>query len=109
MLFFSIGPNTSETVVADLAVIGVLYDKELGGGKRSTGVTLGDVAPALKDVPKSKKSPPRFIVQIDHGGEDTIETYKLKEQKDVEELLERRKPDPEQVLVYELSDLLERT
>jgi len=108
MLFFSIGPNTSETIVADLAVIGVLYEKELGG-KKSTGLVLGDVNPKLKEVQLPKKNPPRFILQIDHGGDNTIETYRLKDRKEVLELLERRRPDPEQVLVYELSDLLERT
>lgn len=103
ILYFSVGPNKSATIAADLAVIGVLYDKELGG-KVSTGVTLEDVAPSIKSLAIQPRRPPQFVVQIGEGVE-SVEVYKAEDLTELQSLLQRRQPDPEQVLIYELSDL----
>jgi hypothetical protein len=97
ILYFSLGPNKSTTIRADLAVIGVLFEKELG--KQDLGVTLGDVQPL--DIVIPKKRPPRFMVQV--GAKEAEELYRIEDEKGLEELFERRRPEPDSVLVYELS------
>ena len=86
ILYLSIGPNTT-SYPADLAVIGVLYEKEATSGKVGMSVTLGDIAPQLKDVTTSS-SHPRYAVFVGVG--ETIEHYRMNERTEVEELLKRR-------------------
>jgi hypothetical protein len=54
ILFLSIGPNTTD-YEAELAVIGVLYEKELSEGRISLGVTLGDLFPNGFNIELDKK------------------------------------------------------
>lgn len=101
ILYFSIGPNKSVTIQADLAVIGVLYDKDLG--KVEMGPTLGDALPELKDIQVESKGHPRFIVQI--GSADSVESYRVQDGEELKALLLRRRPNPGDVLLYEFQDV----
>lgn len=104
MLYFSIGPNkASSTYFAHLAVIGVLYDRELSDGKVGMGVTIEDANAELRDLIIAQQGPPQFILQV--GNSDSIEVYRAKETQELKALLLRRRPDVGQVLVYELSDI----
>jgi hypothetical protein len=65
VLYLSLGPNETK-VPADFAVVGVMFEKELGG-KVESGVTLGDVFPTLVKM-NLAKAPPRFIGCIVEDG-----------------------------------------
>jgi hypothetical protein len=98
MLYLSVGPNKT-SYPADIAVIGVLYDKELGG-KVDLGVTLEQAIPALKNIQVAPPKPPKYIVLIGPQP-DTVEQYPVKDDEELEALLARRRPSPEEVYVYE--------
>lgn len=93
MLYFSIGPNTTK-ILADFAVIGVLYEKELG--RVGMGVTLETVAPGLRKMTPAAPAPPEYIVRIG------IESYDARDDDELQKLLRRRNPNPRDVLLYEL-------
>lgn len=103
-LYFSLGPNKTQ-FAGDMAVIGVLYDRELGGiTKGSMGVTLGDIAPELmKVVPAPLQTDPKYIVRIG------TESYDVKDDGDLKDLLQRRQPRADQVVIYQKKPLKIRT
>lgn len=94
VLYFSVGPNGT-SFPGDVAVISVLYEKDFG--KVEMGVTLGDVSKKLHEVKPEKKKAPRYAVWI--GKE---EWYRFQDRDELSAFLLRRKPDPEEVRVYEL-------
>ena len=97
-LYLALGPNETG-FPGDWAVIGVLYDRELG--KRSTGATIGDrlskdqktkLESTIKEAGKVK-----YLVRIG----DSKEVYEAKNDEDLQELLDRRRPNPEVVEIFE--------
>ena len=64
VLYLSVGPNTT-TFKADLSVIGVLFEREVTGGKQGMGVTLGDV---VQRTPTEPQQRPLFIATISGDG-----------------------------------------
>ena len=96
ILFLSIGPNTT-TFDADLAVISVLYERELTEGKKGGFGTLDEVAPQLKDVKVEKRWYP-LIVFV--GDPDSIEYYKFTSREELQKWAVQRNPNL--IAVYEL-------
>jgi hypothetical protein len=109
VLYFAVGPNKT-SFPADWAVISVLYDKEVGG-KKEIDVTVGDVAPSLKGFKIDPPKPPRYLIVIGpspHIGDVTqtiIEQYQVKDEQELEALLDRRRPTLDEVFVYEYRPL----
>lgn len=99
ILYLSIGKNTTQ-FPGDIAVIGVLYERDVTGGRVGVGAVLGDKVLDIKLQEPSKH--PLFRVFI--GEEDTIESYQLEKEEEVENLLEKRQADPSVVAVYKLWD-----
>lgn len=99
LLFLSIGPNTT-SFEADLAVIGVLYEKELSYGKVGLGLRLGDLFPEVQDKPLQEKKP-QYLLLIGPT-ETTVERYFLKDEAALREIVERRTPKVEDVTIYRL-------
>lgn len=109
VLYLSIGNNTTN-YPADLAVIGVLYEKEVTPGKVTMGVTLGDVLPELKNAKRrievgeegnNRGTTPRFLLFI--GPVDkTIDQYRAANVQELRRILHTRKPKPEEVSIYQL-------
>lgn len=103
-LFLSIGPNET-SYPGDIAVIGVQYEKELGIGKSSIGATLGDIVPAetKKNLAEVVKTPVKnkYIVRV--GGKS--ETYDVKDDEDLVDFLQRRRPNPDDVEVFERKEI----
>lgn len=98
VLYLSLGPNMTN-YAADVAVIGVLFERELTGGKKELGVRLGDVAPALSK--KQPKEPaPKFLVFI--GKWPTIEYYGKDALKDIDALITERGVDRSLVRIYKI-------
>jgi hypothetical protein len=96
-LYLSLGPNKTQ-FPGDVAVISVLYDKELGG-KIEMGVTLGEALPALKTFLPADKAPPKYIVKL------SGETTEVRDEEELRKLLQEKQPKPEKLLVYELKRL----
>lgn len=86
ILYFSVGPNTT-SFEADVAVIGVLFEKDLTQGKVGTGATIGDVVKGVTVVPVLSR-PPRFIVLV--GEEDSIEVVRLVDEEKLQQWLANR-------------------
>lgn len=99
VLYLSIGPNTT-TFVADIAVITVLYERDLSPGKVELGVFLGDVSPGLSE--KAQEEAPQFLLVMLLQG--WTETYPAKDEQALQALLERRKPKTNEYLVYRLKE-----
>lgn len=90
--FLALGPNDTK-FPGDWAVIGVLHDRELG--KQGMGTTIGDLIPEtvkqqlqeqVNEQPESN-----FLVRL--GGAKSAEVYDCKDEKAVEDLLRRRRPN----------------
>jgi hypothetical protein len=97
VLFLSIGPNTTD-YEADLAVIGVLYEKEVSTGKIGLGVQLGDIYPELKKVKVTSDSP-KFLLFIGPVKE-TIDRYYANDVEELRQTLDHRKPEPHRTTIY---------
>jgi hypothetical protein len=96
-LVLALGPNDTK-FPGEWAVIGVLHSREIG--RKSSGATLGDlVSDKLREQLMQKVLPQKtqFLVRI--GG--SSETYDVKDEEDLEALLARRKPKPEDVEIFE--------
>lgn len=99
VLFLSLGPNLTN-YEAEMAVIGVLFERELTGGKKELGVRLGDVAPALAEKKVKREPAPKFIVFI--GKWPTIEYYGKDALKDIDALVAERGVDRSLVRIYKI-------
>lgn len=101
VLFLSIGPNTTD-FDAEVAVIGVLYEKEMTEGRVGLGVKLGDLFPDLHaNVTTTNK--PRFLLFIGPVG-TTIERYYIKDEIELRDVIRNRAAKPGEVSLYELID-----
>ena len=98
ILYLSLGPNTTDHE-GDLTVIGVLFEQEATGGKSSLGVTIGDIFKELGDM-ASLPTNHKYVLFV--GSEESIESYKVKDDKEMETFLEWRKPVPGKTFVYVL-------
>lgn len=92
ILYFSLGPNTTR-VAADVAVIGVLYEKELG--RTDLGITLGQALPELTTI-EVRRHAPDYLVRIG------LESYEVYDDLELKDLLQRRQPNPRDVRLYVL-------
>jgi hypothetical protein len=102
VLYLSIGKNTT-TFRADLAVIGVVFEKEVTQGKVGMGVTLQDVAPVLKNFIAANPGPPRFAVFI--GSEEgSIEHYRVRTSEELKAIIFTRQPGAGELAIYQLLD-----
>jgi hypothetical protein len=99
VLFLSIGPNTTD-FDADVAVIGVLYEKEVTGGKIGMGVQLGDLYPHLRDGQMVERSP-RYLMFIGPV-QATVEHYYANSEEEISRIIRSRKPKQEEVSIYQL-------
>lgn len=97
VLFLSIGPNTTD-YEADLAVIGVLYEKEVSSGRVGIGVRLGDIYPELKTAEVASDSP-KFLLFIGPVKE-SIEKYHAVDVEELRKILDNRKPPPHLTTIY---------
>ena len=107
-MFLALGPNNT-SYPGDWAVIGVLFDREVG--QKSLGTTIGDImgdalkadlAEMVRNVPKAK-----YLVRI--GGSTSKELYEAVDGEDLKGLLARRQPKPEDVEVFERKEFVIRT
>jgi hypothetical protein len=98
IMYLSIGPNLTN-YEADVAVIGVLFERELTGGKQSLGVQLGDVAPALASM-TVREPAPKFVVFI--GKWPTIEYYGKDTLKEIDDLVSERGVERNLVRIYKI-------
>lgn len=101
-LFFSIGPNKTSHP-GELAVIGVLYDRELGGQGQMT-IPLIEKAPLLKDVRIEPPRPAKYVVLFYYGRSDH-EFILVKDDQELNQVLSTRRPDPNGVFIYEHQDV----
>lgn len=97
VLYLSIGPNITN-YEADLAVIGVLFEKEVTGGQR-LGATLRDITHLDIKVPV-KETAPKYTVFI--GVEPSIEFYRRDTLAEIDELVEGRGIDRSLIRIYKL-------
>lgn len=88
ILFLSIGPNTT-TFEADLAVISVLFERELTGGRQGGFGSIEDVAPHLKDLKVLTKWDDIVIVVGEPG---SIEWYSFPSREEFWKWADVRKP-----------------
>jgi hypothetical protein len=102
-LWISIGPNET-SFPGDIAAITVMFETEMHG-RKGMGVTLGDALPALRELHVLQPAPviPRYIVRIGTGGS---ESYDIEGDEELQDLLDRREPDPRSVFIYELTTRL---
>ena len=100
ILFLSIGPNTT-TFDADLAVISVLFERELTEGRKGGFGTLEEVAPQLKEL-KVENRWALLVVFV--GGPDSIEYYKFSSREELHQWAQQRKP--KSIAVYEHASTL---
>ncbi len=100
VLYLSVGPNTT-FFQADLAVISVLYERDLSPGKVELGVFLGDVSPVLQEAKAVEPAPEFLLVMLLQGW---TETYPAKDKKALDELIERRRPEKGSYLIYKLAE-----
>lgn len=98
VMYLSIGPNLTN-YEADVAVIGVLYERELTGGRQGLGVSLGDVHPELA-AKREKEPAPKFLVFI--GKWPTVEYYGKDTLKDIDGVVSERGVDRSLVRIYKL-------
>lgn len=107
-LYIALGPNETD-YPGDWAVLGVLYDREVG--QKNIGTTIGDVIPdelkkkLTETTLTSKKS--RYLVRVGGGGSKEI--YDVGDGEDLKKLLARRQPNPDDVEVFERRDMVIRT
>lgn len=99
ILYLSIGPNIT-TYEADLAVIGVLFEKEVTNGKQWLGAKVGDLELPADLGERTKETAPKYTVFI--GSEPTIEFYRRNTLPEIDELVEKRGADRSQVRIYKL-------
>lgn len=95
-LILALGPNDTK-FPGEWAVIGVLHAREVG--KKMSGATIGDlISDSLRSKLQEKVQPKKaqFLVRI--GG---AEMYDVHDKDDLDELLKRRNPRPEDVEVFE--------
>lgn len=97
ILFLSIGPNTT-TFEADLAVISVLFERELTGGRQGGFGSIEDVAPHLKNL-KIEDKWASLVVFV--GSPDSIEYYRFSSREELHAWATKR--NPPSIAVYELS------
>lgn len=98
ILYLSIGQNTTN-FEADVAVIGVVFEKDVTEGKIGIGVVLEDALKRLKEFKVADDKPPRFIVTV--GGANSIETYRFKSDEELKTFMSSRS-DQTLVDIYEL-------
>jgi hypothetical protein len=99
ILFLSIGPNTTD-FEADLAVIGVLFEKEVSGGKVSMGVQLGDLYPKLRNGYEARTNP-RFLIFVGPV-QETVDRYYANSDDEVRDILKHREPKCDETTIYQL-------
>jgi hypothetical protein len=99
ILFLSIGPNTT-TFEADLAVISVLYERELTDGRKGGLGTLDEVAPQLKEM-KVEAKWDDIIVFVGEPG--SIEWYSFASREELQAWTDVRKP--ERFSIYRLDSI----
>jgi hypothetical protein len=101
-VFLALGPNDT-TFPGDWAVIGVLYEREVG--KTGIGATIGDT---LSDATKKSlagvvaevaSTPTKYLVRI--GGPKSKELYDAKDDDALVDLINRRDPNPDEVEIFE--------
>lgn len=102
VLFVSIGPNTTK-YDAEIAAISVLYEKEVTPGKVGLGIHLGDVFPELHGR-ASRGNRPAFVIYIGPV-EKTIERYLARDEWELKDIIQRRRPQPDEVTIYELVEV----
>jgi hypothetical protein len=101
-MFLALGPNETG-FPGDWAVIGVLFEREVG--KTSIGMTIGEslsesTKKTLADVvAEVQATPTKYLVRI--GGSKSKETYDVKDDEALAELITRRDPNPGNVEVFE--------
>jgi len=99
-MFLALGPNNTG-VPGEWAVIGVLFDRELG--KNGIGATLGDaVSEEMKKQIADAITAPRttqYLIRI--GGAGSKEIYDARDDQELGDLLNRRHPRPEDVEIFE--------
>lgn len=96
-LVLALGPNDTK-FPGEWAVIGVLHSREVG--RKSSGATLGDtISSSMREQLLQKVLPQKskFLVRISGGPE----MYDVKDEEDLDALLARRKPKPEDVEIFE--------
>lgn len=98
VLFLSLGPNMTDRE-GELAVIGVLFEKELSEGRVSMGVTLGDLFPN-ELFPSSGPKRHRYLLFIGDP-RATVERYFAEDEIELREIVRARKPAVGEVTVYE--------
>lgn len=97
VLFLSIGPNTTD-YEADIAVIGVLYEKEVSAGRVGLGVQLGDIYPELQNAKVATDSP-KFLLFIGPV-KKTVDRYYANSVEELRNTLDHRKPPPHRTTIY---------
>jgi hypothetical protein len=102
-MFFALGPNTTD-FPGEWAVIGVLFDRETGQKTLGGGATLGDIVPEdvkqrISEAVQAQKS--KYLVRIGGSGTKVGELYDAKNDDELEDLIHRRKPRPEDVEIFE--------
>lgn len=101
-LCFALGPNDTK-YPGEWAVIGTLHDRETG--KTGSGATIGDVVPeSVKQAvaeAAGKPQKPRYLLRIRRSPKEAGEVYDVKDDEELGDLLNRRRPDPDQVEVFE--------
>lgn len=105
-MFLALGPNDTGWP-GEWAVIGVLFDKEIG--KSSMGTTIGDIisqevkTQLTENVKQKPKT--RFLVRI----KGSKEVYDAQDDVALADLLERRRPNPDEVEIFERTEYLVKT
>lgn len=106
-MHIALGPNETE-FPGEWAVIGVLFDREVGQ-KSVGGATLGDIFPeeVKQSIMEASKTPTKSKYLVRIGG-STKETYEVKDDDELEDLLHRRMPRPDDVEVFQRKELVIR-
>jgi len=99
-LFLSLGPNTTD-FPGEWAVVGVLYDREIG--KSSMSATLGDLlSEETKRMLSAMVQPPKNLYLVRIRGSKEI--YDVRDKQDLAEFLASRQPKPEDVELFERAE-----
>jgi len=105
-MYLALGPNTTE-YPGEWAVIGVLFDREVG--QKSMG-TLGDVvSDAVRQKLSETVSVPKTKYLVRIGGNGSKEIYEAADNDALKDLITRRQPKPDEVDIFERRDLTVRT